>query len=466
MAKIHFIYPDINTGYIPNVHHGLAQIISVLKANGQEVSLHHVTKEPKIQDIIRPIIIGDPDYVAFTIMENQLEYVKKWVEWIKKYCVKNPLEMKGVSRLILGGEPKLKPIIVGGVHATLNPEEIFEFADIVCIGEGEYPILKLLQGKKDIKNLWFKGQPKPELRPLTNNLDELPFPDYSLFDMGKILKKTDGTFAVIASRGCPMSCSYCANHALRETYKGLGTYFRFRSVKNTISMLEYYLLKYPQIKHFTFADDIFGINREWVKEFSYKYHSVGFDCNLRVEMVDEDLLLDLKSADCSMVELGIESGNEQIRSEVLNRKMTNEQMVNAFDMAHKLGLKTRSYNMVGLPFETAVNIQETIALNKRCNPDEVAVFYFYPYRGTKLYDVCKKRGFLTDKKTTSYTSESVLNLPTISKRELKKLYNEFMRFAISRRVKFPLNVIAYFLRLITLGNEVKVIQRGYQWLKS
>lgn len=454
--KCHFIYPDINTGYVPNVHHGLAQIISVLKANGQEASLHHVTKEPKPQEILKVIEREKPDYIGFTVMENQLEYVKTWIKWIK--------------------EAKLGiPIVVGGVYATLNQEELFNYADYMCIGEGEYPLLELLQGKKtkfEIDNLWFNWfpYPMPKLRPLINNLDELPFPDYSLFDMEHILKKTNGTFAVIASRGCPMSCSYCANHALRETYKGLGTYFRFRSVENTWKMLKYYWDKYS-IKHFTFADDIFGVNTEWVKEFCIAYKSVinngaTFDCNLRVEMVNEDLLKALKSAGCTKVEMGIESGSEFIRYNSLNRKMTNEQIIKAFELCKKYGIKTRSYNMVGLPADNVQTIRETINLNKKVQPDEVAVFYFYPFKGTKLYDVCKEQGLLTEQTSTSYVNKSILKLPYITPKELKELYNEFNRFSIKQRLSKSWRWILPIIRCLTLGNDVNVIRGVYQWLKS
>jgi anaerobic magnesium-protoporphyrin IX monomethyl ester cyclase len=443
--KYHFVYPDIGTGYFPSVHHGLAQLISILKEKNHEVSLQHITKTPKPQDILSIIEREKPDLIGFTAMSNQMEFVKLWSGWIKeKYNI---------------------PIVCGGVHATLNPEEVLSIksVDMVCVGEGDISVPN--------RDFWYKrfgSIQKTIPYNLVANLDTLPFPDYELFDVQKMLKVSGGVFPVSCSRGCLFDCSYCVNHALREKYKGLGTYFRFRSVDNTISMLSHYLWKYS-LNHFTFADDIFGVNKEWVYEFCEKYpkhFNRTFDCNLRVEMVTEDLLKALKSAGCTKVELGIESGNEWMRKEVLNRNMTNEQILNAFDMAHKLGLKTRSYNMIGLPFELGANIQETINLNKQAKPDEVAVFYFYPYKGTKLYDVCKEKGFLTDRKTTSYTSESVLFLMTISQKELKKLYNEFMRFAISRRVKFPLNIIAYILRLVTFGNEVNVIQRGYQWLKS
>lgn len=440
--KYHFIYPDINTYYIPSVHHGVAQLFSVLKQAGHEVSLSHITKVPspkKVQSIIQK---EKPDYVCFTSMSNQIEYVKLWSQWIKeKFDI---------------------PIICGGIHATLNPEDLLtDYIDYVCVGEGENPLLN--------NEFWHKSNGeivKGKAYPYIEDLDSLPYSDYTLFDCVNMLKRNGGRFPIICSRGCRYDCSYCANHALR--HKQAGKYARCRSVSNVIGQLEELKSRYP-IKSFSFADDIFGINKEWVVEFCEKYPkeiNIPFDCNLRVEMVAEDLLKSLKNAGCEMVEMGIESGNEWIRKEILNRRMTNNQIINVFDSAHKLGLKTRAYNMIGLPEDTPETVKETINLNKRVKPSEVAVFYFYPFKGTKLYDVCKDKGYLTDKQTTNYVTESILNLPSITNKELKRLYNEFYRFVISRRIKFPLNIVAFILRLLTFGNDVKVIREVYTWSKS
>ena len=436
--KYHFIYPDIGTGYYPSVHHGLAQLFAILKTYGQEISLHHVKKE-NAREIITMIDREYPDIIGFTTMSNQVGYVERWSQWIK--------ELYDI------------PIVCGGVHATLNPEEILNdtCVDMVCVGEGDRAIVD--------HNFWVKRNGHIEKHisyPLVENLDELPFPDYSLFDVGGMLKTRDGRFAVIVSRGCIYNCNYCCNSALREKLNGLGKYFRFRSVDNTLAMLNHYAGKYP-VRSFSFADDIFGLNKKWVLEFCEKYpKSVGlpFDCNLRVESATKELLEALKSANCAMVEMGIESGSNWMRSEVLNRKMSNQQIIDAFENARKVGLKTRSYNMIGLPYETPEMARETLELNKRVKPDEVAVFYFYPYKGTKLYDICEKEGFLTEKQSTGYVLESVLKLPTISIKELKKIYGEFYRYMIKRR-GWVFWLAGSVLRLLAWGNEVGVIRWIY-----
>jgi len=437
-VKIHFIYPDVSTYYYPGVHHGLASIISVLKAHGHQVSLFHVKKEPSRADILGPIQREKPDIIAFSSVTNQIDNVAKWSKSVKQ-------------------EFNL-PTICGGVHATLNPEEVinFEGIDMVCRGEGEYPILDLANdpGRTDINNIWVKKNGEiiqNPLRPLITSLDGLPYPDYELFDCQSILKDRNGDFAILASRGCPFNCAYCCNHALQKVHEGKGKYFRMQSVDYILGNIASLTAKYS-IKHLTFADDVFGLSREWALEFCEKYpgkFNLEFECNVRADMVNDELLASLKKARCTQIDMGVEAGNEKLRAEMLHRKMTNEQIINAFDSARKFGIKTLAYNMIGLPYETPEMIRETINLNKRLAPGQVAVFFFYPYPGTELYEVCQREGFLSARHAESYVSESVLELPTVTTQELQKLYTEFYLYVIERRIQGLPALLRFPARLTT-----------------
>lgn len=425
--KIHFIYADVSTFYYPGVHHGIASISSVLKSHRHSVSLHHVKKEISRNSILDIIQRESPDLIAFSAVTNQIGYVETWSRWTK--------------------EEFRIPIICGGIHTTLCPEQVigFEGVDMVCRGEGEYPLLDLVHDleRTDIMNLWTKEGDsivKNPLRPLINHLDELPYPDYGLFDYETILKDRNGDLAIIASRGCPFSCTYCCNHALKKIHEGTGKYFRLKSVDYVLKEIEMFTQRYP-IKHLTFADDVFGLSKDWALEFCEKYpqkFKLEFECNARADLVDEKFIDSLKIANCTQINMGVEAGNEWLRKKVLRRNISNEQIIKAFDTAHKFGISTLAYNMIGLPYETPEMAWETINLNKRIAPSQVAVFFFYPYLGTELHELCKKEGFLSEKKSSSYVSESVLeNLP-ISAKELQKLYTEFYKYSIERRIhSFP-----------------------------
>ena len=458
--KIHFIYSDVSTYYYPGVHHGLASISSVLKAHGHLVSIHHVKREPSKNEMLDIIQRERPDLIAFSSVTNQIGYVDTWSKWLKQEFA--------------------TPTICGGIHATLNPEEVigFDSIDMVCRGEGEYPMLELAEdlGRTDIKNLWIKKDRdiiKNPLRLLISPLDELPYPDYALFDCKTMLEDRNGDFAILASRGCPYNYAYCCNHALRRVQEGKGKYFRLRSVDNVLEELELLINKFP-VRHLDFADDVFGLSKDWALEFCEKYpkkFELQFECNVRADMVDENLLESLKSANCTQINMGIEAGNEWLRTEVLRRKMSNDQIIRAFDSAHKFGLKTLSYNMIGLPYETPEMIWETINLNKRVAPDRIAVFFFYPYPGTELYEVCKKEGFLSGRQSRSYVSESVLELPTVTTKELQKLYAEFYRYAIDRRVqsfhpllRSPFKIMSFVLIKLFGMRAVAVLIKSYMWL--
>jgi radical SAM superfamily enzyme YgiQ (UPF0313 family) len=115
--------------------------------------------------------------------------------------------------------------------------------------------------------------------------------------------------------------------------------------------------------------------------------------------------------------------------------------------------------MIGLPYETPAMIRQTINLNKRLKPDQAAVFFFYPYPGTELYDVCKKEGFLSARHAGSYVSESVLELPTVSAKELKKLYTEFYGYVIDRRIEGLPGLLRWPARLMTAA-LLKVFGKG------
>ncbi len=299
-----------------------------------------------------------------------------------------------------------------------------------------------------IQNLWLKrgGEViKNEFRPLIDPLDSLPYADYDLFDIESIMKDTGGEFTFIASRGCPYSCTYCCNHTLREIQKSKGKYFRVRSVDSLLNEIEYNKSKYP-IKWLNFHDDVLGLNREWILEFREKYperFNLQFGCNLRADAVDEALLENLKRAGCTQVSFGVESGNEWLREKILNRRITNKQIITVFETARRLGMKTMAYNMIGLPYETPDMVRETIDVNKRIAPDRVAISFFYPYPLTELWNVCKKEGFISNKQATGYVIDSVLNLPTMSRREMTRLYTKFYQYGIQRELRSYPSLIRY-----------------------
>jgi len=441
---IRFVYPDIESD--PNrprhrpssLQLGIGYVSAVLKQGGHKTSLQHIYKAVSKEEFLKCMEKEKPDLVCFSSTTNQFQYVKTFSTWVKELDL---------------------PILCGGVHATLVPEEVITLPtiDFVCIGEGEYPALELVnalqndESIENIKNIWSKKDDtiiKNEIRPLISNLDELPFPDREIFDYETILKTNGYRAEIIAGRGCPFNCTYCCNHALRKIYDGKGKYVRMRSVGNVLEEIEEITKKY-KIKKIVFHDDIFTLFPDWVKEFCEQYpkrFNMKFGINARPESLNKDITTVLKSAGCEFIAIGIESGNEWLRKNVLKRYTTNEQIINAFKNAKEAGIRTYSLNMVGLPYETPEMIEDTIKINKIISPHDFQLSIFYPFPETELWNLCKKKGFLTDEHRTGFMGDSILQLPTLSKKQIRMYYEKFEGEVLEHYIKthYPSAIIPFY----------------------
>jgi len=300
------------------------------------------------------------------------------------------------------------------------------------------------------------------LRHLISNLDDLPFPDYNLFDYGNILARNNYVATFMAARGCPFNCTYCCNHKLRNIYQEHGKYIRYKSVDYLLKEIENITEKF-NVKRLAFDDDTFTLSSKWIKEFCEKYSqrfALNFSCNARADRISKNELTTLKKTGCDTVHFGIESGSEWLRKNVLKRDMTNEQIIQVFKNAHDLEMKTCSYNMIGIPFETTEMIQETINLNKSIAPDIIQVSVFFPYPHTDLWKICKENGFLTEKTLTNYFEKSNLNLPTLTKKELIKYYRIIDTLSLEQSIRSNYSLLFYPFKLtnfILRGKTRKVL---------
>jgi len=171
------------------------------------------------------------------------------------------------------------PIIFGGPHPTIAPQEVISNSqvDMITLGEAEESLLELANSsfrKKDIAGIWFKEDNeiiKNDPYPLEKNLDKYPFPDDNLF-YEQLPPSYRITPSVITSRGCPFSCTYCGNQLIQKMYRdhGLFNWVRRRSVENVIAEL-LWRKKVHKSQHFVFMDDIFCSNLNWLKKFTTEY---------------------------------------------------------------------------------------------------------------------------------------------------------------------------------------------------
>ncbi len=429
------MYPNI--GGHEAISFGIATLSAYLRKMGHEIHLMDYTWGGKIDDCVKKVKESKTDLVGFSVRSG-----------VFRFCVRLAKELRSNFDI---------PIIFGGVHPTVAPEECIaeESVDMICIGEGELALAELLNKMdkgveiRDTGNLWFKKRGeiiRNPVRPLIKDLDKLPIIDRELFKYETYCEANAGTADIIVSRGCPFSCTYCINPFLSKLYGNSYRHLRYHSVDYVLGEISSLVENYP-VKSIFFRDDIFPPSTIWLREFAEKYpknFNIPFLCGTRVELVTREVCTLLKNANCFYLGIGIESGSEKIRREVLNRPMTNQQIVDAFRTAKEAGLNVGSFNMVGLPLETKKEMQETVALNRKVKPDLLAVSIFTPYPGTELQKWCKQRGWIKKCDIPSiHRAKSIMKYPQVSGRNIVWWWKTF-RF----RVFLRSNIYKAFLLLL------------------
>jgi len=415
--KVLLIYPNVVESP-KDISLGLGIISAMLKQKNHKVGLIDTTFRITKKEIIKKIKTFNPDLVGVTAATNDLYNAINICTLIKK--IKNI------------------PIVCGGYHATIAPEDIIkqDCFDIAAIGEAEYSFLKLIRSIEkgkinyNLKNLWFKNKGKIIKNPIGNlnqDLDKLPFADREFFDYQKYINSNRGLATFMSSKGCPFVCTYCINKVLIEKYKGKGAYLRFRSINNLFEEIKNVIKKY-QVKEIEFYDDTFTLDKKRLKEFCERYPkeiNLPFYINARVNAVTKEDFQILKKAGCVRVSIGIESGDTKIRNPVLKRNQTEEQIINTFKWAKEAGLKTYSFNMIGIPYETNESIKKTIELNRKVNPDYIGVSIFNAFKGTELYNLCLEKNWLNNTYSKSYFQSTNIKHPNFTSKQLKKIRDRF-----------------------------------------
>jgi len=342
------------------------------------------------------------------------------------------------------------PVIVGGVHAIISPDEVIseEDVDMVCIGEGENAFRELCQKMShgeihtDVCGIWFKENGKViknKPAPLTD-INKVPYLDFTIYEKERFYRPMQGKvfkmFPIEVSRGCPFSCSYCGAPALREIYRSSGTYYRKKRIERIIDEIKFYKDRYGMDYVYFTAETFLSFNDVEFKKFASLYKEVGlpFWGQTRPETVTEERIKRLEEIGCDRLTIGIESGNERVRRKLLNRNISNEAIVKAFAILEKSSIPVSVNNVIGIPDETRDEVFDTIALNRAVKADSISVFIFTPYRGTRLRQYCIDKGYMApdDSYHADIRKKSILNMPTLSDEDIRGLIRTFPLY-----VKFP-----------------------------
>lgn len=404
---------------------GLRIISSILKRDGHDVRFLfmpdfkgddlYIGKKRYSEDALSSMVklLKGVDLIGITVMTNFFDSAREITSALKR------------SLNI--------PIIWGGVHPTVMPEESLLFADMVCVGEGEEATLELIQTLEkggdpySIRNIWFKRDGnviKNPVRPLIQDLDSLPFPDYSLEDHF-ILKDNDfvpfseellkegmsritfgpmfGRFAyqTMSGRGCPHACSYCWNIAFRKMHKG-ERYLRWRSIRNFVDELKEIKGKFPFINFFTISDDAFFARKdEEIEEFATLYREeIGepFFCLSSPIFVTERKVRALVDAGMILMQIGMESGSRQTL-ETYNRRIKLDVMLESARIVNRFcdRLLPQYDILIDNPFETDEDRRKTLKFILNLpDPKIVQPFSLRLYPGTELFDRAKREELIDE----------------------------------------------------------------------
>jgi anaerobic magnesium-protoporphyrin IX monomethyl ester cyclase len=383
---------------------GVGFLSACLQKNGIETDLVIYREMPgkpsdTAESVASLILSKKPAIVAFSVMTFNWHRIKPVISILRE-------QFDG-------------PVIAGGYHAILSPEEVLAYPgiDAVCTGEGERPMLEFIKhlplsksNPPAIEGIAFKGQFRDEAahgRWLVERLEDYPFVDYDIFAAeGDLRQKHLGPLSpggifslpVITGRGCPFRCTYCSNSALIEHYRGVKRFVRRYppevAVRNVKGLAEKYRPDF-----FEFMDETFAMNKTWVEEFCLHYRrEVGtpFLVMSRIDLIDEQTVSLLVESGLRLFLFGLESGDENYRSDYLNRKMTNEVIIRGAKILKKYGVLIGTFNIFGMPFETKETIQNTIALNSEIQPDAAIPFIYQPLPGTKLAKMAYDNGMVRE----------------------------------------------------------------------
>ncbi len=295
--------------------------------------------------------------------------------------------------------PHARYIVIGGPHFSVHGQRFFKDCpalDFGILGEGENRFLELVKRLEEGKDPWdLPGLVGPEkFNPPGNfigDLDGLPFPARHLLPNSSYryaLWPGERVTTMITSRGCPYRCIFCDKSIF-------GSRWRARSPQNVLEEMEQ-IVKELGIRSVIIYDDLFTLQKQRVIEICQGILERGlrieWKCEGRVDRVDEEMLAWLKKAGCSLIAYGVESGN-QVGIDYLQKGITLSQIRRAFALSRQAGIRPMAYFILGIPVETYAQGLETIRFARELNPDYAQFSILSPFKGTKLYEEAKAKGW-------------------------------------------------------------------------
>ncbi len=458
------VFINLNRAYSPMIPIGIGILSSCLELRG--FSTHIIDPKPENrnmlpdkekmeEEILRGIKKHDPRVIGMTVYTNDVPS-----------CIE-------LSRRIREQNPNIT-IIGGGPHVTVIPFELIDYRaiDYGVIGEGERTIVEFMENvekrnfnPRKIKGLCWKEHGKhktSEPRPLIENLDEIPFPNYKKLPMDYYTYPTAiklrgillSLIEIYSSRGCPYRCSYCSS------FLTFGRKPRYRSPKNVVDEIDMLKNEY-KIDGFYFLDDTFTVSKSHVfgivKELMERKIDLIWGCETRVNLVDDEKLRAMKRAGCVQIDFGVESGSQKILN-TLKKDITVEQIGKAFELCKKHKIRTFANFMVNNPGETWGDVLETWKVARKIDADNMGVWVTTPYPGTELFNQfgLKDMG-MEDYKMLSFGGSNRYNQKAFRNTDLFKVTRNMQGSLLGQKrigAFFPFIMNRYYIRRVISKNAL------------
>ena len=430
MSDIVLIYPKTGNDIKPTIAppHSLLAIATLSDKAGYEVKIidqrvQNNWREALLKELkTKPVLVG-----ISTMTGTQIHFAIELAKLIRKHSS--------------------VPIVWGGKHPTLLPGQTLEsgYADIVCIGEGDYTLKEiadcLSSGKalKNVNGLWYNMDKDYSL--MTNNrkladLNELPTPAWNLIDVENYIHPDmyiHGNRTMDlgqTSRGCPFSCGFCSQGHSK---------WRAMTAEKSIAMIKELVTKY-KLDGIWLRDDEFYVDlkraaqiSEGIIPLNIKWYTSGTRIDLFNKTTDEQLKL-YKRSGAGVLKFGAESGCDRVLK-MIGKRITKEDTIKANLRCKEFGI-TPAYNlMAGFPSETLEEIEETISLIKRLKEDNPNALFetvslYAPMPGTPMWDMAIEYGLVPPETLEGWTGwvfyeydDEGERMPWYNKRERRVIGN-------------------------------------------
>ncbi len=356
---------------------GMVYLAALLRDKGYEAKFIDANiLNLSYEEIIKQLNEFKPDYVLYNGITDNLQDTLSWIKKIK--------------------DEYMKPVIIGGPHMEIYPEETLthECLDYGVVGDGWETLPELLDALENnrdltkVKGLVFRDNGKvilTEERPKTVSLEDVPFPARDLLPNEKydtVLSKARPITIMITALGCPFKCTYCCTD----------TNLRARSAEHIVAEVEECINRYG-IKEIEFYDETFTVNKKKMNKFLDLVEEKGlkfyWSVRTRVDCVDKELLGRMSKNGCIRINFGIESGDEAVLKGI-NRNMSIDTIRDAVKWSKEAGIMTFGFFMIGLPQDTKESIEKTLNLMLELDLDFMQLNKFTMLPHSAIYEDYKK----------------------------------------------------------------------------